>query len=84
MSPDSATVEKEYFQLIKTFGNEFKILLDMPEEELRQKCPPKIAKGVVNVRKGSLDIMPGYDGEYGKVSVFRKGEETSEKQLTFF
>jgi len=84
MSPDSATVEKEYFQLIKNFGNEFSILLDMPEEELKIKCPPKIAKGVINMRNGDVEITPGYDGEYGKVSVFKEGEGQAEKQLSFF
>jgi len=81
---DSAKVEKEYFQLIKNFGTEFNILLDMPNEELKSRCPEKIAKGIINVRKGNLDIMPGYDGEYGKIKIFKEGEETSEKQLSFF
>ncbi|MFA5146486.1 MAG: endonuclease Q family protein [Candidatus Omnitrophota bacterium] len=83
-SPDSMTVEKEYFQMIKNFGNEFAILLDAPEEELKERCPAKIAKGIMNTRKGEVEIMPGYDGEYGKVGVFRKGEEDPEKQLSFF
>ncbi len=84
LSSDSATVEREYFQLIKNLGNEFHILLEMPEEELKEKSPPKITKGIVNVRKGNLDIMPGYDGEYGKVKIFKEDEETAEKQLKFF
>ena len=82
---DSMAVEKEYFNLIKSLGSEFKILLDMPEEALKQKCPPRIAKGIINVRNGNLVIKPGYDGEYGKVSVFKEGEDdASEKQLSFF
>ncbi len=81
---DSVTVEREYLQLIKNLGSEFHILLEMPEEEIREKCPPKIARGIINVRKGDLDIQPGYDGEYGKVRIFKEGEEPSEKQLSFF
>lgn len=84
MSPDSATVEKEYFQLVKNFGSEFKILLYAPEEELAEKCPPKIVKGIINMRMGNVDVIPGYDGEYGKVKVFKEGEAKSEKQLSFF
>jgi len=84
VSADSMTVEKEYFQLIKNLGNEFHILLEVPEEELKEKCPPKIAKGIINVRKGDVDITPGYDGEYGKVRIFKEGEEPLEKQLSFF
>lgn len=81
---DSLTVEKEYFQLIKNLGSEFHILLEAPEEELKKKCPAAITKGIMNMRRGNVDILPGYDGEYGKVRVFKEGEEKSEKQLSFF
>ena len=84
MSPDSLTVEREYMQVIKNVGNEFKALLDTPEDELKEKCPPQIAKGIINMRKGNVSIMPGYDGEYGKVKVFKEGEGKQEKQLSFF
>ena len=85
VGPDSATVEKEYTQLIKNLGSEFRILLEMPEDELKDKCPARIFKGIINMRKGDVDKLPGYDGEYGKVNVFKDGEgKTAEKQLSFF
>ena len=84
ISADSVTVEREYFQMIKNLGNEFRILLELAEDELKERCPPKIAKGIINMRMGNVEIAPGYDGEYGKVSVFKDGEEASEKQLSFF
>ena len=34
--------------------------------------------------KGNIEIVPGYDGEYGEVKIFKDGEEPSEKQLSFF
>ena len=52
----------------------------MSEEELRAKCPERIAKGIINVRSGNLEIAPGYDGEYGRVHVFKEGD----KQMSFF
>lgn len=84
VSPDSVRVEKEYFQLLKNFGTEFNILFDMNEAELKANLPVGIAKGIINVRKGNVEISPGYDGEYGKVKIFKEGEESSEKQLSFF
>jgi len=84
MSPDSLTVEREYLRLIKNVGSEFTILLDIPEDELKKKCPPTIAKGIISMRKGSVNVVPGYDGEYGKVKVFKEGEEKREKQFSFF
>lgn len=84
LSPDSLTVEREYFQLIKNLGNEFRILLEAEEAELKEKCPPGIIKGIMNMRRGDITTIPGYDGEYGKVKVFKEGEEKAEKQLSFF
>jgi len=84
VSPDSVKVEKEYFQLIKNFGTEFNILIGMNESELKTNLPDRIAKGIINVRNGKVQISPGYDGEYGKVKVFKEGEEAAEKQLSFF
>ncbi len=84
VSSDSVKVEREYFQLIKNFGNEFNILLEVSEKELKTKCSQTIAKSIINMRKGNIDIVPGYDGEYGKVSVFKGDEKESDKQLSFF
>ena len=84
VSADSVTVEREYMTLIKNLGTEFSILLDIPDEALKSKCPHKIARGIINMRKGKVEILPGYDGEYGKVKIFKEGEEASEKQLSFF
>ncbi len=85
VGPDSLTVEKEYFRLIKNLGSEFNILFELPDKVLKEACPPKIAKGIINVRSGNIEITPGYDGEYGKVKIFKEGEEIGgEKQLSFF
>ena len=56
----------------------------MPEEELAKKCPPKIARDILNVRRGDLEVAPGYDGEYGKVKIFKARAADEEKQLSFF
>lgn len=84
VGPDSLAVEKEYFNIIKNLGSELKVLLEVPEKDILQMCPPKIARGILNVRNGNLEISPGYDGEYGKIKVFKDGEEAGEKQLKFF
>ncbi len=80
---DTAAVEAEYQRLIQHFGSEFRILLDLDEEEMKEAMPPKILKGIIRVRRGELIIRPGYDGEYGEISLFKK-EEDKPVQLTFF
>lgn len=60
-------VKKEYEKLIKTFGNELKILMEINENELKQIADPAVAEGIIKVREGKVKIQPGYDGEYGKI-----------------
>ena len=78
-------VEEEYKHLIKNFSNEFKILLEVPRSELETITLPEIAEGIARVREGKVDIEPGYDGVYGKIRIFSKGEpKTLSKQGTLF
>lgn len=77
-------VEKEYHSLIQKLGSEFDILLKIPDEELLRNITPQIAKGIIKVRQGQVNILPGYDGEYGTIQIFNQEEKEGEKQLTLF
>lgn len=81
---ESMTVKKEYDKLIKTFSTEFKILLDIPSAELAKHAPAKVAKGIIKVREGKVEVIPGYDGVYGEIRIFGSEDEEEQKQLTFF
>ena len=80
------TVDKEYFHLIDKVGTEFDILLNASEEALRQHAQPKVAEGILRIRRGEVHIDPGYDGEYGHISIFKEGETIAagEQQLSLF
>ncbi len=81
----SKAVEQEYLDLVQRVGTELEILVDLPEEALRKNLSPKLAEGILRVRNAQVEIEPGYDGEYGKVSIFKETEQpTAEKQLTLF
>jgi uncharacterized protein (TIGR00375 family) len=78
-------VLQEYENLIKKYGNEFKILLDIPLQELEKATFPEIAEGIIKTREGKVSIVPGYDGVYGKISVFsEKKDSPSQNQKTLF
>ncbi|MCX5694315.1 MAG: endonuclease Q family protein [Candidatus Omnitrophica bacterium] len=81
----SVSVERDYRLYLSKFGTEFEILLRASKEELLKGLPPKIVEGVMLARQGKVNIKPGYDGEYGVVSVFAETSAAkSEEQLNLF
>jgi uncharacterized protein (TIGR00375 family) len=76
----SVSVEKEYRVLVSRFGTEFDILGKVPQEELDRGVNPRVAEGIARVRAGRVKVAPGYDGEYGRVSIFGEQEDVSGKQ----
>jgi len=81
---DTKGVDNEYLRLVSTYGSEFRILLDLPLEELEKSTPPKILEGIKRVREGNLQITPGHDGVYGKIQIFAEKEKEETKQLGLF
>ena len=55
-----------YNSLTRAFGNELKVLLEAPREELERVAGEKIAGYIIIVREGELRVKPGYDGVYGE------------------
>jgi uncharacterized protein (TIGR00375 family) len=81
----SLAVEREYLLYLSKFGTEFAVLLKASREELFKNLPPKIAEGVLLARQGKVNIKPGYDGEYGIVSVYKEEQAAkNEEQLNLF
>lgn len=62
-------VKAEYERLV-SIHTEFDILLELGEYEIADIADEKIAAGIKRVRSGDIKVVPGFDGEYGKVSIF--------------
>jgi uncharacterized protein (TIGR00375 family) len=81
-------VEAEYERMIKAGGSEFAVLLDMPPEELNRFTTSRVLEGIVRMRQGKVNIVPGHDGVYGKIRIFSpedRGEgEVSQEQMSLF
>ena len=81
-------VEAEYERMIKAGGSEFAVLLDMPPEELNRFTTSRVLEGIVRMRQGKVNIVPGHDGVYGKIRIFSpedRGEgEVSKEQMSLF
>jgi PHP family Zn ribbon phosphoesterase len=70
-------VDEQYFQLIKAFGNEFAVL-HAPPAKLKKVAGDRVAEAVRRVEQGKVKKVAGYDGEYGKIIIFDKGEKERE------
>jgi uncharacterized protein (TIGR00375 family) len=58
-----------YDKITSHFGNEFRILLELPEKDLLASMEQKIARAVIKVREEKVEIRPGYDGVYGQILI---------------
>jgi uncharacterized protein (TIGR00375 family) len=65
----SPAVKAEYEKLVKAFGSEFSVLLGPDAGELQKATSPEIAQGIVDAREGRVELVAGYDGVFGHVSV---------------
>ena len=80
----SKKVKDAYFALVQNLGNELNILLDTSIQEIARYSNDKVARGVELVRQGAIELVPGFDGEYGKVKIFTEAEIHEQKQTTLF
>jgi len=81
VGPSSKRVAKEVDRLVQEGGSEFAILLDRDDAELSRIASPDIVGAIFAMRRGDVDISPGYDGEYGVIKPKFKGMETQQTTL---
>jgi DNA helicase-2/ATP-dependent DNA helicase PcrA len=65
----SKAVFQLYAQSISRLGPEFDLLLDTGERAIADAVSPELASAIMRVRRGELTVVPGFDGEYGKVKI---------------
>lgn len=75
---NTKVVDKEYQNMLRRLGSEFRILMDIPLQDIAGATSPVIREAISRMRSGKVYISPGYDGEYGKVKIF---EEVERKEI---
>lgn len=81
---ESKKVWEIYNLLIKNFKNEFNILLNVNEDELKKVVNEKLVKVIIMNREGKLNIKAGFDGVYGQVVLNPKDKIKTQKSLGEF
>jgi uncharacterized protein (TIGR00375 family) len=74
----SKAVEAEYVKLLKSLGNEFRILMESSLSDIASVGSSMLSEAISRVRSGNVHIVPGFDGEYGKIRIF---EEVERKEI---
>lgn len=77
----SKKVDAIYFDIIKNVSNEFNVLINKTESELKNLINNKaIVEAIIRVRRAEINVKPGFDGEFGVVKIFSDSEKKKNKE----
>lgn len=79
----SKKVQDEYVRMTDQ-AKEIDILLELTEEQLKKITGEETVAAIMKMRSGKLEIVPGYDGKYGKVSLFEETIKQKKQAPTLF
>lgn len=78
-------MDAQYERLLHELGPEFYILRQASIEEIARAAGPCVAEGIRRLRTGQVERRPGFDGEYGTISLLTPAEiEQFGGQMSFF
>ena len=76
---------KEYDRLLHKLGAELAILNDLPLEEIQSLSNSSLVpEAIARMRKGDVIREAGYDGEYGRIKLFREDELKQTPTISLF
>lgn len=65
----SKAIWGEYVRMVGAFGSEIRALLEAPVGEIARLTDPVLARLIERMRRNQLEVVPGYDGLYGRVKL---------------
>ena len=74
VGPASKKATAIYTKLLEQFGPELDILRAVPPEDVARCGEPLVAEALSRMRTGAVEILAGYDGEYGTIHIFSSTE----------
>lgn len=84
-APESKKVQQAFSTTISQFGNEFDLLNEIPVADI-SRYDATLAEAIHRMRRQQVIRIPGYDGVYGSIQLFKKDEHHSpqSQQITMF
>ena len=67
-------VQERYGELLRSLGPELYILREARPGDIESAAGPLVAEGIRRLRAGKVTVLPGYDGEYGKIKILDEEE----------
>ncbi|KKU48279.1 hypothetical protein A3H10_02925 [Candidatus Uhrbacteria bacterium RIFCSPLOWO2_12_FULL_46_10] len=78
------SVDAVYRSLVPRLGSEFDVLIYASIADIAAVGSKEIALAVEKMRERDIEVVPGYDGVFGTVHIFKEGERHLMKQDTLF
>ena len=82
---NSKKVQKNYRAALNQLGSEFDILHRLATDDIEKAGIPLLGEAIRRMRHKEIEVLPGFDGEYGQVKIFKAEErELLQGQKTLF